>query len=87
MPGFIYILKDQNNRFYIGSTDNIKRRLKQHKTGHTQTTRRMDNIKLVFSQEYDSLEQARAIEYRLKTLKRKDYIQKIINDGFIRMKL
>lgn len=55
------------------------------KTGHTQTTRRMFNPNLVFSQKYDSLEQARKIELRIKKLKRRDYIEKIIRDGNIKM--
>ena len=45
----------------------------------------MNKPKVVFSQEYDNLEQARKIERRLKKLKRKDYIQKIIADGYIKM--
>lgn len=86
MASFVYILKDEKGRFYIGSTSNINRRLKQHFQGHTQTTNRMTNPKLVFLQEYNSLHRARNIEKRLKNLKRKDYIEKIINDGYIKLK-
>ena len=57
----------------------------QHENGHTQTTRNMDDPQLVFKQAYPSLEMARKIENRLKKLKRKDYIEKIINDGYIKM--
>ena len=85
MPAFVYILKDDDGKFYIGSTDNLKRRLHQHDIGQTQTTRNMNKPKVVFSQEYDNLEQARKIERRLKKLKRKDYIQKIITDGYIKI--
>jgi len=86
MTGFVYILKDKENKLYIGSTDNLKRRIHQHGTGHTQTTKRMKNPTLVFNQEYSSLEQARKIENRLKKLKRKDYIERIIKDGYIKLK-
>ena len=85
MPAFVYILKDNDGKLYIGSTNDLKRRLHQHDIGHTQTTRNMNGPKVVFSQEYDNLEQARKIERRLKKLKRKDYIQKIIADGYIKM--
>ncbi|MEK9154797.1 MAG: GIY-YIG nuclease family protein [Patescibacteria group bacterium] len=85
MSGVVYILKDEEGRFYVGSTDNLERRLNQHRLGHTQTTRNMKGPKLVFSQEYDNLEQARKIEKRIKKLKRKDYIVKIIDDGYIRI--
>ena len=85
MPAFVYILKDNDGKLYIGNTNDLKRRLHQHDIGHTQTTRNMNKPKVVFSQEYDNLEQARKIERRLKKLKRKDYIQKIITDGYIKM--
>ena len=74
--GYVYILKDKNGKFYVGSTDNLERRLKQHKNGQTQTTRNMDNFEVVLKQEYDSLDLARKIELKIKKLKRKDYVEK-----------
>ncbi|MDO8430062.1 MAG: GIY-YIG nuclease family protein [bacterium] len=87
MFGFVYILKDNNGRLYIGSTDDLERRLKQHYIGHTQTTRNMQNPVLAFSQKFDSLQRARKNKARIKKLKRKDYIEKIIEDGYIKMKI
>ena len=83
--GYIYILKDRNGKFYVGSTDNLERRFKQHKNGHTQTTRNMNDFEIVLKQEYESLKLARKIELKIKKLKRKDYIEKMINDGYIRI--
>ncbi len=53
--------------------------------GHTQTTRNMANAKLVLSQEVSSLALARKIEQRLKKMKRKDYIERIVADGYIKI--
>ena len=86
MPAFVYILKDSNDAIYVGSTDNLARRLRQHALGHTQTTRNLDNPLLVLSQEYDSLIQARKIERRIKALKRRDYIDRMVHEGRIRMR-
>ncbi len=87
MP-WVYILKsDLNDRFYVGSTKNLQKRFAQHLNKHTQTTARMGKIILVFSQEFTTLKEAQAIEKRLKKLKRKDYLQKIIDDGFIKLKI
>jgi len=83
--GIIYILESVNGRYYIGSTNDLNRRIEQHTQGHTWTTQRFKNFKLVFSQQYPSLKIARKIELRLKKLKRKDYIAKIIKDGHIRI--
>ncbi len=46
----------------------------------------MSDLTLVFNQQYDSLPEARKIELKLKKLKRHDYIEKIIQDGFIKMR-
>lgn len=86
MKGYVYILENTDHKFYIGSTDDVERRLKQHNSGHTHTTKRMGKLKLVFSQIFDTLEQARKIEFKLKALKRKDYIEKIIEDGYIKIR-
>lgn len=85
MKGYVYILEDDNNRYYIGSSTKPIDRYKRHLSGFVFTTHRMKNPKLVFTQEYDSIEKAIKIERRLKRLKRKDYIEKIIKDGYIKM--
>jgi predicted GIY-YIG superfamily endonuclease len=54
--------------------------------GFTPSTKRFGQIELVFSKEYETLKEARKIEMKLKKLKRKDYIQKIIEDGDIKMR-
>jgi putative endonuclease len=76
----------RDGKYYIGSTTDIKRRLKQHQQNQTPTTRRFGGVKLVFSQEYSTIKEARIIERKLKNLKRKDYLKKIIEEGFIKIK-
>ena len=86
MTGYVYILEDDNHQHYIGSTANLPQRYKRHLSGFVYTSYRMKNPKMVFCQQYPSIKEAKKIELRLKKLKRKDYIEKIINDGFIKMK-
>ena len=83
---FVYILKNEQGKYYIGSTIDIDKRIKQHLNGHTHSTKRLGNFVLVFSQKFESLQDARSVEYKLKKLKRKDYLDKIIEDGFIKIK-
>lgn len=84
---YVYILESiTDGRYYIGSTVDLTKRLNHHIGGYTPTTKRFGKVKLVFNQEYKYLKDARIIEKKLKKLKRKDYIKKIIEDGFIKMR-
>jgi len=85
MKAYIYILKDTEGRYYVGSTNNLPERIRHHKGGFTPTTHRMKNPKLVLAQSYPSLEMARKIERKIKLLKRKDYIEKMVDDGYIKV--
>ncbi len=80
----VYILESlRDGRYYIGSTIDLKSRLRHHKNGFTHSTKRFGELKLSFSQEYTTIEEARKIESWLKKLKRKDYLTKMISDGRI----
>lgn len=85
--GIVYILKStRDSRYYIGSTINLAQRLKHHQDNFTPSTKRFGGVKLVFEQKFATIEEARKIELKLKRLKRRDYIEKIIKDGFIKMR-
>ncbi|MBI5037292.1 MAG: GIY-YIG nuclease family protein [Candidatus Kerfeldbacteria bacterium] len=64
MKAVLYILQSEKGRYYIGSTSNLARRLEQYSRGHTVTTRRFGSFKLVFTQSYGELSQARSAERR-----------------------
>jgi putative endonuclease len=82
--GYVYILRSQkNNRFYIGSTDNIDKRLKEHNLGKSKYTSESGPWKIVFQQEFGTLKLARQVEIKLKKLKNKNVLEKIINKGKI----
>ncbi len=85
MP-FVYILQNEEGKYYIGSTVNLEDRMEHHLGGYTPSTKRLGNIKLVFYQRYETLKEVRSIETKLKKLKRHDYIANIIKDGFIKIK-
>ena len=85
--GYLYILQsDINGRFYIGSTNDLYRRLQEHNKGFSKYTRLTRPFKLVFNQQYSSLEEARRIEYKLKKFKRRSIIEKIIASREIQLK-
>ena len=83
----IYILQSlKNNRYYIGSTKNIEKRLKLHNTGRVKATKYILPLKLVFIQEFENVKIARQVEYKLKLKKSRIIIERIINDGEIKFK-
>lgn len=85
MKCFVYILQSENGTYYVGSTTDVAKRLKQHNSGHTYSTHRMGKLNLVFSQEFESVLQARGMETKIKAWKRRDYIDKIVQDQVIKI--
>lgn len=59
---YVYILKDENNRFYKGLTNNLERRLKQHIIGQNKTTKKMSKISLVHVEICKTRLEARKLE-------------------------
>ncbi len=68
------------HRYYIGSTANLDLRLKQHRKGYTRTTKILRTYKLVYTEEYNTLEEARAREKKLKSYKSKRYLEWLIDN-------
>jgi predicted GIY-YIG superfamily endonuclease len=68
---WIYILRGSSGRHYIGSTENLARRLEEHQRGSNHTSRRLGgNLALVITHEVADIVQARLIERALKRKKK-----------------
>jgi len=66
----VYVLRGSSGRYYIGSTTDLKRRLEQHRNGHTYSTQRLGaTLELAASLEVIALEDARDLERRMKRKK------------------
>jgi len=83
---WVYILKTKSSKYYVGSTTDITSRLKHHAGGYTPSTNKLGYDSCIFKQEYKTLKEARSIERKVKNLKRRDYVEKIIKDGYVKMK-
>jgi len=85
MKAHVYIIERSKNReFYIGSTENLERRVREHQAGKVAATRNKRPYKLVFSQEFENIDIAKKVERKIKSWKRKDFVERIIRDGFIK---
>ena len=77
---YTYILKCSDNTYYIGSTDNLEKRLYAHnnlKSGAHYTKIRRPVI-LKYVEEFNTLHEARVRENQLKKLNRKEK-EKLVN--------
>ncbi len=63
----VYVLRDKIGKLYKGLTNNLKRRMKEHESGHTITTSKMAGILVVYMEEYPDFETARKRELYLKS--------------------
>lgn len=83
---FVYILQSiKNNKYYIGSTNNLERRLVEHNCGKTKSLKHLRPLKIVFKKEYEKEVDARLIERKLKKLKNRNIIESIIKNQDIKM--
>ena len=79
---FVYILQCADNSFYIGLTNNIKRRVLEHSTGYypkSYTSKRLP-IELLYREIYACPYKAREREVQLKGWSRVKKIALIEND-------
>ena len=67
---WVYILRSDSGRHYIGSTTDLERRLAEHRRGHTHTTKRLGGeLEHAATLELPTLAEARALERELKRKK------------------
>lgn len=81
MPHFIYILECSDSTLYVGSTNNLERRLDQHNNSkwgaHYTKIRRP--VKLLYSETFNTLKEARQRESEIKSWKREKKLNLIKN--------
>ena len=72
MKGYVYILKCSDGSYYTGSTKDLERRLWQHKNGNgAKYTKTRLPVKLVYSEEYERIDEAFYREKQIKGWSRK----------------
>ena len=72
MKYFVYILECADKSFYVGSTNNLERRIKQHNNfkGGAHYTKIRRPVTLVYSEEFITLTDARRRENEIKGWRR-----------------
>lgn len=63
---YVYILKDKNDKIYIGYSSNLRRRITEHLLQKVYTSQRMVDPQLVYYEAYISEDLAKDRERKLK---------------------
>lgn len=81
-PYYVYFLRSlKDDSIYIGVTDNIKRRFKEHNSGSSKSTAPKRPWIIARIEKYNNIKSAYRREKFLKSKKSKKIIEKIINSG------
>ncbi|NMC51529.1 GIY-YIG nuclease family protein [Candidatus Kuenenbacteria bacterium] len=81
MSHVVYVIQCDEGKYYIGSTNDIARRLIQHNTGRSRWTSKYKNWKLVYQENFESKTESIKREKVLKKMKGGDAFKKIINNA------
>jgi putative endonuclease len=82
MTYHFYILYSKSlNKYYVGHTNNLTRRLSEHNSGQTKSTRSGKPWILVYTDEFNSKLEANKEEIKIKKMKSRKYIESLINSG------
>ena len=76
---YAYILECTDGQRYYGHTNNLKRRLTEHKNGKVRYTKNKGPIKLVWFHRYINRVEASKIEKKLKYMHDKGVINRMIS--------
>jgi len=76
---YVYVIKSECGRFYIGSTDNIEKRVEQHNSKQFKAwTNRYDNWTLVYKEVFNSRTETIKREKRIKKMKGGKQFKKLV---------
>ena len=80
MNFYTYILfSEKTDRYYIGSTHDIDKRIERHNAGATASTKLGRPWKVIYREQFGSKSEAIKREIHLKRMKSRVYIESLIN--------
>ncbi len=72
LPFYTYMLRCNDRSYYVGHTDDLERRLAEHKLGsHPGYTSARRPVELIWFREFDTREEAEEAEYVIKRWNRR----------------
>jgi len=78
---FVYILYSKKlSRYYVGSTNDIDRRIYEHNIGHGKYSRKGSPWQLVYIVPFETKKEAVQEELRIKRRKSRRFIERLISE-------
>jgi putative endonuclease len=78
---YLYILKSKiSDKFYIGQTENLERRLFYHNSGYSKSTKYGVPWELAYTEKFTSRSEAYRREQEIKSQKSKEYISQLVEN-------
>ena len=75
----VYILKSaESGRYYVGHTNDLARRLNEHRQGKSSFGKRNEKLEIVFCKDFEARSKAADAEQFIKKQKSRIYIAKLI---------
>ena len=78
MPYTYILYSEKLSKYYIGACIDFERRLYEHNIGHSKFTSTGIPWKLMFKREFQSLNEAKHFEIKVKKMKSRKYIEELI---------
>ena len=86
MNNSVYILLSlKDNKTYTGSTNNLQRRLLEHQLGKVKATKNRLPIKIIYSEKFETLEEAQSREHYYKSCAGRKKLKLIIKISKVRV--
>ena len=81
MPYTYIIFSEKVAKYYTGACIDLDRRLYEHNIGHSKFTSTGIPWLLKYSKEFDTLQEAKSFEAKIKKMKSRNYIESLIAQG------
>jgi len=75
---WVYVLELENGKYYVGQTNDLRRRLREHREGRSPFTRRNPMRKLVYWETFSTRGEAMKREKIIKSGKGREWIQRTL---------
>ena len=80
---YVYVLKSDTNKLYVGRSSNLKQRLQQHQDKRVKSTKWWQQINLIFYESFLAKSDSVRREKYFKTSKGKSSLKQIIRKSLV----